>query len=485
MENTEPKTCQVLMHNDKLCGRPLYDREFCICHSKMRTKNIDLFQEELDKIFADEMAEYYDLTKFYFPKARYQLPREYKKDVHFLRATFSGAADFSQVKFSAQADFSWAMFSGEAEFSQVKFSAEADFTGANFSGEAGFGNAMFSGKAVFIWTTFSGKAVFGVATFLGVAIFGRSTFSGEANFSQDEFSGAVSFRGAKFTGATDFCEATFWGVADFRWASFSEGSSVIFNGEELKKRKREMFPAGAEFIGCSFAEPKNVKFRKVSLEKCKFLETNVTEVQFVDVSWARVGELLERSSRDAVYDEFSAKPDHNLIAQLCRRLQANYVNNYRYAEAGDFYIGEQEMVRKAKGKVGQYLSTNFLYKIISYYGESFLRPLFWLAFVLLLLPAVLLYDGINLNPAVQSTAVVETVKYEWSWSPGDFLPAKSDYWETFVANFSLIAYSRSDIGKYLPESGTRFIVTIESLIVIALLAFFLLALRRQYKRKTF
>jgi len=107
----------------------------------------------------------------------------------------------------------------------------------------------------------------------------------------------------------------------------------------------------------------------------------------------------------------------------------------------------------------------------------------------LLLPMALLYDGINLNPTVQDPVVAETVNYEWSWSPGDFLPvngnSRGDYWEAFVANFSLIAYSRSDIGKYLPESHTRLIVTIESLIVIALLAFFLLALRRQYKRKTF
>lgn len=269
-----------------------------------------------------------------------------------------------------------------------------------------------------------------------------------------------------------------------------------------------MFSAEADFISCIFGEPRNIKFRKVSLEKCQFLETDVSAVQFIDVTWDKKRKLIW-SKRNAVYDE--SHPDnlwliwknpkttepkyeppkfqYHLIAQLYRRLQANYINNYRYSEAGDFYIGEQEMVRKAKGKVGQYLSTNFLYKIISYYGESFTLPLFWLAFVLLLLPAVLLYDGINLNTAVQNPTVAETVNYEWSWSPGDFLPvngdSRRDYWEAFKANFSLIAYSRSDIGKYLPESGTRFIVTIESLIIIALLAFFLLALRRQYKRKTF
>lgn len=250
-----------------------------------------------------------------------------------------------------------------------------------------------------------------------------------------------------------------------------------------------MFPAGANFTSWSLVKPKNIKFRKVSLEKCEFLETDVTDVQFVDVQWAKKPKLFKWFPRNAAYDELIDTPDCTLIAQLYRRLQKNYIDNFQYAEAGGFYIGEQEMMRKAEGKVGQYLSTNNAYRIISYYGQSFKLPLLWLAFVLLLFPAVLLWDGINLNPSLQDPVFAETVNYEWSWSPGDFLPvngdSRRDYWEAFIANFSLITYSRSDIGKYLPESHTRFIVTIESLIIIALVAFFLLALRRQYKRKTF
>ena len=440
------------MHDGKPCGRPVYDGEKCICHSEQEDKDVGLFQEELDKIFADEEAEYYDLIRFIFPKEGYNLPREYKKNSFFAMATFSGDADFMNVRFtgiaefflatfSADAAFGWATFSGDAGFAEVTFSREADFQVAEFSGDADFDKAMFLGNANFKWATFSG--------------------------------------------ITGFQSTLFEKRVHFSYSEVGKDAVVTFDGEELQKQEKEMFPAGAEFIGCSFAEPKNVTFRKVSLEKCKFLETDVTEVQFVDVTWTSKPKFFKWFPRNAVYDELSDKPEYKLIAQLYRRLQANYVNNYSYSEAGDFYIGEQEMMRKAKGKLGQYLSTNFLYKIISYYGESFMLPLFWLAFVLLLSPAILLWDGINLNPTLQDPAAVETVNYEWSWSPGDFLPAKSDYWEAFVANFSLIAYSRSDIGKYLPESHTRFIVTIESLIVIALVAFFLLALRRQYKRKTF
>ncbi len=422
------------MHDMKPCGRTLYDGEKCICHSKREDKDVQLFQKELDRIFGNEKAEYYDLTGFIFPKKGYKLPREYKKDTYFTMA----------------------MFSGEAHFLEATFSGEAYFRMATFSGTADFGGATFSGKADFRWATFSGEAYFGGAMFWEEAYFGGATFSGAADFFSVMFSGGAYFGGATFSGSADF--------------------DAENNGED-------MFIDETVFAACRFTQPEKIRFRKVSLANCRFLETDVSQVQFIDVGWTRKGKFW--FPRNAVHDELTEYPDYTLIAQLYRRLQANYVNNYRYSEASDFYIGEQEMVRKAKGKVGQYLSTNFLYKIISYYGESFTLPLLWLAFILLAVPAVFLYDGINLTPDLQNPAAVETVNYEWSWSPGDFLLAKSDYWGTFVANFSLIAYSRSDIGKYLPESHTRLIVTIESLIVIALLAFFLLALRRQYKRKTF
>ena len=498
MENGEQKTCQVKMYDGEPCGRPLYPQmggSKCICHSEDQAKHVGLFQEELDKIFAgDEEAEYYDLTEFIFPKEGYKLPKEYKKDTYFQGATFSGAVDFSG-----------ATFSGEAYFESTTFSEEADFHWATFSAKAHFNWATFSEDANFRCATVSGEADFHGTTFLEVADFIDATFSEEANF-----------RWATFSGTTQFYSTHFEKRVDFSFCRADKDADVTFDGENLLAENKQMFPEGADFASCAFASPQNIKFRKLSLEKCKFLESDISAVQFIDVKWASMGKRLKRkvifdaispdlhwlewqrekeeeeTEEDADTEKQESEPpiyQYNLIAQIYRRLQTNYVNNYRYSEAGDFYIGEQEMVRKAKGKIGQYLSTNFLYKIISYYGESFMLPLLWLAFILLLFPAGLLLDGINLNPTLQDPAVVETVNYEWSWSPGDFLPANSDsrcdYWEAFVVNFSLIAYSRSDIGKYLPESHSRFIVTIESLVIIALLAFFLLALRRQYKRKTF
>jgi len=384
------------MHDGKPCGRPATYGDKCVCHTDRENKDTRVFQRELDKIFGDEKAECYDLSHFIFPKRGYKLPEEYKKDVYFRLA---------------------------------KFSRRVDFSGATFSEAAIFNGADFSGGAKFRWVTFSGEA-----EFLGV------TFSGKA----------------------DFGGARFFKYVNFFHCRVQNDSSMIFDGGVLPtKEKGQVFTGGAGFIACFFAEPKKISFRKLSLEKCKLLETDVTGLQFVNVKWARKPKFFKWFHREAVYDELSEKPEYNLIAQLYRRLQANYVNNYRYSEAGDFYIGEQEMMRKAKGSGWmiwrRVFCTNFLYKYISYYGQSFLLPLFWMLAVLFLFPLYLIYDGI----------------------------IKDGYGNAFWKNLSFVTLNRADIGKYVTEPYQQGIVTLEGLLLVVLVTFFILALRRKYKRKTF
>jgi uncharacterized protein YjbI with pentapeptide repeats len=521
MEAAEERTCQVEMYDPyaeyrdvgmllpvedsavggKLCGRPLYDGEKCICHSEKENKEVRLFQQELDKIFGDDAGEYYDLTRFVFPQNGYILPRKYKKDTYF---------DYSE--FSREADFGQAVFSHKVFFREVRFSKKAKFLSAMFAGATDFGNAIFSEEAYFLGATFSEKARFHSAAFFGKADFRRSTFldAAETDFGSATFSGDAEFFETTFSNKADFSKVAFQGKTDFRWATFQrkalyhssrfensvdfsgceigKEAIVSFDGGEHPKENREMFAAEANFVSCTFAASGHIKFRKVSLENCRFLETDLTEVQFVDVTWARTPKFLKWFPRNAVYDEVSIHdnwfkwlrskikqqehntpdPQYKLIAEPYRRLQANYINNYRYAEAGDFHIGEQEMVRKAKGKIGQYLSTNFLYKIISYYGESFLLPLFWLIVALLGFSLWLLCE----------------MDYDLSWS-GSFFLFNGDYWNAFLRNLSFVTFNRAGISQILTQPYQHGIVAIENIVVVVLVTFFVLALRRRYKRKGF
>lgn len=433
MENSEPKTCPVLMHGGKPCGRRPYYGDKCRCHSEKEDKNVEPFQQELDKIFADEKAEYYDLTGFYFPKTGYKLPREYAKDVYFSAAGFSGTVDFV------------------------------------------------------------------LAAFLGAAVFNRATFSGVAHFIGAEFSGAANFSEAVFSGEADFIEAEFSGAADFSLAKFSGAAN--FDAEGNKDR---MFLDEANLTTCSLLLPEKIKFRKVSLANCRFLETDMSQVQFIDVTWAKKPKFVKwLPRRKAVHDEVSIsdnwfkwlrckikrekeppKPEYNLIAQLYRHLQANYINNYRYTEASDFYVGEQEMMRKAKGSGWmvwrRWVCTNFVYKWISYYGESFILPLAWLAVTLFGSALYLLLDGINPSSSPSGAEINYDLCAE-----GEFFLLNSAYWQVFVRNLSFVTFNRADVSRSLPEWYQLGIVTLENIVVVVLVTFFVLALRRRYKRKGF
>ena len=94
-------------------------------------------------------------------------------------------------------------------------------------------------------------------------------------------------------------------------------------------------------------KPEKVIFRKVDLSKFRFLGTDLRKVEFADVDWDM------KTGRSRVYDAIEPDPvtekfDYPLIAQLYKRLRANYEENLNYAQAGDFHIGEMEMYRKGK-----------------------------------------------------------------------------------------------------------------------------------------
>jgi hypothetical protein len=167
---------------------------------------------------------------------------------------FSGNACFIDATFSENAVFDGATFSGNAGFNGATISGNAWFHGANFSEDAGFDDASFSGDAEFYSTTFSGNAVFDGATFSGNALFDGATISGTAWFDSATFSEEVRFDGAIFTkgvtfsgtdpfkkkvsfGATkfgqgcDFSNRTFQGCVDFSGVKF--GGVPKFDGAKL------------------------------------------------------------------------------------------------------------------------------------------------------------------------------------------------------------------------------------------------------------
>ena len=417
------KTCQVVMYEADVCGRQVYDdKGMCICHSEREDKDISLFQKELDKIFNDDKTNRYDFTKFIFPKEDWSFQgREFDKDSIFVETKFLGNANFHYARFS------------NANFVDSEFSGNADFVGAQFCGKAYFTNVCFSGE--------------------------------------------VNFDIAQFCGEAYFYSTTFVDYTSFHMATAKSSTLLKFDGESINENL--MWKKTTYFQSFKIEKEAVITFRKVSMRDVQLLESNISRMEFIDVDWPRTSRWHKR--RTVADEMIDGKKDYSLIAQIYQGLQENYAGTYRYLEAGDFFVGEQEMRRRGRGRWRQYFSLNNAYRLLSYYGQSMLLPLFWLLGVLLLIPSFLMYGGVATNLQNKS----EVVDYEWSFYISDFLLLKADYWQTFLFNFSFMAFSRSKMHDALTEPWQLALVNFEALVVIGLVAMSLLAVRRRFKRKNF
>jgi uncharacterized protein YjbI with pentapeptide repeats len=336
------------------CGRPaLADPQaqgYCILHAPWDGKDLSAFQAAIDEIIekARQGSGVCNFSHCYFPRSY---------DCRNLKQAF----EFS-------CDFGGAQFAGEANFWRAEFSGKANFWGAKFSRDADFLEAKFSGGAYFLETTFSGDANFVRAKFSGETDFWKAKFSGDADFSRAEFSEDAYFMEAKFSGNTHFEGAEFRQRADFYKVETAKNATVHFQGVKLLK-------------------PQQVFFHHVDLSRWSFLDTDLRRIDFNDVTWGTIRRLLSR--RTALFDELNVsnqKDDLAKVERLYRHLKQNYESQRDYGRAGDFYYGEMEMKRRQLNPLGQI--PFWIYRILSGYGESYPRALFWLV-VMWLLFAVL------------------------------------------------------------------------------------------------
>lgn len=336
----------------------------------------------------------------------------------------------------------------------------------------------------FTVTEFPKDAYFRHAQFLGAANFLLFQFSGQAHFGNAKFSEEASFRHAKFSGMARFWSVQFSGEADFAEAQFTEGCG--FDSTQFSRK--------ADFRFLKLAEATQFVFRKTDLHNCLFRRTDIARIEFTDVMWPRRRKLFGKNLlfRRAVADELDPQQTQwEEVGDVYRGLHTNYTDHNRYADAGDFYVAEMDINRKTNPE-WRYLIPSWFYRKVSLYGQSYLRPFLWLILFLLLFPLLLLYGGINLQPAGTdhlSTAdhSVKIIDYDWVWSlnRSDFIFFTDDYWTTVGNNLLFLTFSRDGLVDSLPYLYQKVMAGLQIPLIVTLIAFFLLALRRQFKRKSF
>jgi len=322
----------------------------------------------------------------------------------------------------------------------------------------------------------------------------------------------------------DFSQANFMGSAEFRTTTFRSDS-----GRD----------PGPFFIRTRFERPEAVEFADLDLGRALFYRGDVSKVGFSNVRWRRrengkwmlfeeVANLEHDSAAFGLLPEKDTPDDRNyvVIAELYQQLKKNYDDRRDYWTAGDFHYGEMEMKRLACPRLtwpsrleaklsgrprfrklsewcGKLQSSAWLlsklrwwhqhfglaawYRRFSDYGESWGRPLLWL-FVVLAVSAAL-YPLLGLrraegnSPAGRTTSVqVQTPSPQETdlryWSHGR---PRRLFWHSVMTSFGVAAFQR-DLAYEPSYPWGRLFALFELLHTSTLIALFLLAVRRQFRR---
>ena len=300
--------------------------------------------------------------------------------------TFDGPVDLQEARFyGRQRCFSF--FKSWVDFSAVIVEGRLDLSSAIFQGKVWFERCIFVSDEVPDATTFiEPRPVLDLSKtlFHSEVSFRHSTFSGDVKFDRTRWKGLVEFAHSRFTSKVEFVGESALAV-DRSWIEVgrpSEPSGFLLTMNDV-----------------TFERPELVSFRQCQMAVA-FCNTDVSSIHFSDVRWSTRSELGGHGSRFAVLDEFinykyvpslflaDDPPRRNLtlIAQTYQQLRKSYEERADYAVAGHWHFGEMEMQRQSAAFsnpkaqwVYERLSVAAWYRRFSEYGESYTRPLKWLA----------------------------------------------------------------------------------------------------------
>lgn len=368
----------------------------------------------------------------------------------------------------------------ECRFSSIQADAVDFDTDVTFQ-DCAIDTAWFTGGA-----TFRGDTFFSFST-LGGALFQRAIFTARADFTEVTVRESVEFEGCSL--GPDMC----WGGADLEGAlSFRDCSvtgdlslagsrvGVRLNVENLQHegyvdlRRIRIGPDG------------QVVLLRLEMKDVLMAGTAIGKFDFQVVSWPEVATAA--SKRRAVADEmrFPVPEEQGLvygttqfgetsveqIELLYRELKRAFDDRADYETAGHFHVGEFEMKLKSSRLPRSTRLLISAYRMLSFYGERWVRPIVLLGLWLLGFTIAMILAGYEVAG--------RTVDYGFR---GIFDPIGllRDAWITFLYGVQLATAMRpTDVTARFWFSRTLVVTT--HVVGPTLVALFILALRRQTKR---
>ena len=531
----EDLKCPYLMHDGKPCGRKLawhgiedgngfYD-SYCAFHSKNILATPEEMQLEFYQQLGDDDRKYCDFTGFKFPKFVWIFPNEINKDLYFNKCSFNCPISIDNIVVRKRLEFQYCIFNEDVTIEpqttndKIRFQGSVSFWKSEFNKKMRINRVNFSDSLSLSNCIIHGEVQLKRCKFKVVVSIDGTIFNSVMDLSGSEFKSSLHAEGIVCRNSAHlnsikllsdvFFNASYWdGSVEMKWStikkvlSFRDSRFVESLDLSFTRMDSEII-----FSSCIFYQPSKITFNRNDLSKARFINCDIKSVNFLDVDWLKKGRVFKRM---ILFDEYIFNKleymrkrkitnfdfeneyhkifsSYSSLADLYRQLQINYTNRLRYSEAGDFHIGEQEMLRKSGSFFSRICSIRSLYRISSRYGESYKIPLLWIVFIILLLfPLLINFNGIQYG---NSTNEGSSIDYTWSWNPKELLLIKSDYWcdhwNAFRANVGLVSFNKRMMKDYLPTEASRFIVNVETILVIIFVTLFLLALRRKFKRKSF
>lgn len=301
------------------------------------------------------------------------------------------------------------------------FRGKTNFVGANFLDSLSIYQSIFYAESKFSSLKVE-KALNANTCVFKSHFFLSGGIKGEANFTQCTFEDRADFWGQRNVSITvgtafefDTCasltstgqtEKVIRWISDIKQTVLTVWDNQIIRIKEAKdnlnkrtfnylRRKMplkdnsveilNLFEGNAIFDGVSFEKPSKVAFKSVDMRRIRLSRAELKNVKFIGCNWyqpklKRNGLYEELSLQDMTFNDFHRELPN--LESTYRSIRLSFEEGKDFLRASDFYVGEMNAKRRQLGFFGRTLfSINAIYKIISNYGTSPSRLVFWLVFI--------------------------------------------------------------------------------------------------------
>ncbi len=393
--------------------------------------------------------------------------RVFHGDVRLRDATLGGGTSFGSASFPEQIDLRGVTFAGEVTFDGATFGGTVHAEKAAFEGEATFRRVTFGGEARFEGCTFGPLVDMDNARFKGDAHFEGATSAGKFHIGHAEFDKHTQFLDVVCKGHGDFSFALFRAYVDFarsKWADLSM-TDVLFE-------RRGCFD-GAVIESGTFedAELRHVTFRDVDMSNVFTTGASLEEAYMAQARWGRTErgplgkKLVVREETVAV--EEGTREALTRAEAAHRNLKESYKNEGDYETAGEFFIREMAVKRRAAWmdrEYGYWVMSNVIAGLCGY-GERPTRVIFWW-FAFVLTYAVVYFGGQLIAPS-------DGTEMEYAG------------WRGFLTclYFSVVTFTTLGFGDFQPVTDAgRAVASVEAFTGAFMIALFVLVFGRKMIR---